>query len=95
MSSHETQPRNHLTIHLPVKWVAFFVLGISLIVDAASIATRYEQLQYSAATYYHPYLVEAGLSDLFYIWYFLLMDSLLALVFAITGGIIALRGVAT
>jgi GAF domain len=95
MSSHETQSRNHLTIHLPVKWVAFFVLGISLIVGAASIATRYEQLQYSATTYYHPYLANAGLSDRFYIWYFLLMDSLLALTFAVTGGIIALRGSAT
>jgi len=61
----------------------------------ATTVTRYEQLQYLAQTYYHLYLVQAGLSDGFYIWYFLLSESLLALSFAVTGGIIALHGPAT
>jgi hypothetical protein len=95
MNSHGTQPRNYLMIRLPVKWIAFFILGISLIASVAMIVTRFEQLQYLAATYYHPYLVKAGLSDGLYIWYFLLTESLLALFFAITGGLIALRGPAT
>jgi hypothetical protein len=95
MNSHETQPPNYLMIRLPVKWIALFILGISLIAGVASLVTRFEQLQYLAATYYHPYLVKAGLSDGFYIWLFLLTESLLALAFAITGGLIALRGPAT
>jgi hypothetical protein len=95
MNNHEPQPRNYLMIRLPVRWVAFFVLGISLIAGIATIFIRYEHLQQLAVTYYHPYLVQAGLSDKFYIWYFLLMESLLALAFAVTGGIIALRGPAT
>jgi hypothetical protein len=95
MNSYETQPHQYLMIRLPLKWVAFFVLGISLIAGVATITIRFEQLQYLATTYYHPYLVKAGLSDSFYIWYFLLTESLLALSFAVTGGLIALRGPAT
>lgn len=95
MNSQENQPRNYLMIRLPMKWIAFFILGISLISGVATILTRFEQLQYLAATYYHPYLVKAGLSDSFYIWYFLLMENILALAFAVTGGIIVLRGPAT
>lgn len=95
MNHPENQARSYLMIRLPVKWLAFFILGISLIAGVATIATRYEQLQYSAATYYHPYLSAAGLSDRFFVWYFLSMESLLALSFAIVGGLIVLRGPAT
>jgi hypothetical protein len=95
MNRQENQARSYLMIRLPVKWIALFILGISLIAGVATIATRYEQLKYSAATYYHPYLSAAGLSDRFYIWYFLSMESLLALAFAIVGGLIVLRGPAT
>ncbi|MBW4579103.1 MAG: hypothetical protein KME42_05940 [Tildeniella nuda ZEHNDER 1965/U140] len=95
MNSPETQPHNYLMIRLPMRWVAFFILGISLISGIATITIRFEQLQYMADTYYHPYLVKAGLSDNFYILYFLLLESLLALAFAVTGGMIALRGSAT
>ena len=95
MSSNETDPHSYLMVRLPMKWIAFFILGVSLIAGVATIAIRHEQLQYLATTYYHPYLVKAGLADGFYILYFLLTESLLALAFAITGGIIALRGPAT
>jgi hypothetical protein len=95
MNDYDSHPRNYLMIRLPVKWIAFFILGISLIAGVATIVTRFEQLQYLAANYYHPYLIQAGLSDSFCIWYFLLTESLLALAFAVTGGIIALYGPAT
>jgi hypothetical protein len=95
MNTHENQSRNYLMVRLPMKWIAFFILGISLIVGVATIAARYYHLQDLVATYYHPYLIEAGLSDRFYIWYFLLTESLLALVFAIVGGLIVLRGPTT
>ena len=95
MNSNETDPRSYLMVRLPMKWIALFILGISLIAGVATIVIRHEQLQYLATTYYHPYLVKAGLSDGFYIWYFLLTESLLALAFAVAGGIIALRGPAT
>jgi hypothetical protein len=95
MNHQENQAHSYLMIRLPMKWIAFFILGVSLIAGAATIVVRYEQLQYSAATYYHPYLSAAGLSDRFYIWYFLSMESLLALAFAVVGGLIVLRGPAT
>jgi hypothetical protein len=95
MNHQENQAHSYLMIRLPMKWIAFFTLGVSLIAGAATIVVRYEQLQYSAATYYHPYLSAAGLSDRFYIWYFLSMESLLALAFAVVGGLIVLRGPAT
>lgn len=95
MNSNDTHPRNYLMIRLPVKWIAFFILGISLIAGMATIMTRFKQLQYLAANYYHPYLIQAGLSDGFYVWYFLLTESLLALLFAVTGGIVALHRPAT
>ncbi len=95
MNSNDPHPRNYLMIRLPMKWIAFFILGISLIAGVATIVSRFEQLQYLAANYYHPYLVKAGLFDSFYIWYFLLTESLLALVFAVTGAIVVLRGPTT
>ena len=95
MNSNATDPRSYLMVRLPMKWIAFFILGLSLVAGVTTIVIRHEQLQYLAATYYHPYLVKAGLSDGFYIWYFLLTESLLALAFAVAGGIIALRGPAT
>lgn len=95
MNSNDPHPRNYLMIRLPMKWIAFFILGISLIAGVATIVSRFEQLQYLAANYYHPYLVKAGLFDSFYIWYFLLTESLLALVYAVTGAIVVLRGPTT
>lgn len=92
MSGNNIYQPNYLMIRLPVKWIVFLILGISLAAGAATIVIRLQQLQYLAATYYHPYLIKAGLSDGFYIWYFLLTESLLALAFAVTGGIIAFMG---
>jgi GAF domain-containing protein len=88
-------PHNYLMIRLPVKWMVFFILGISLIAGVVTIAVRFEHLHYLAATYYHPYLVRAGFSDNFYVWYLLLPEILLALSFAATGAIIALHRPAT
>lgn len=60
---------------------------MTLIAGIANVTYRFEHLRDLAATYYHPYLSQVGFSDGFYVWYFLL----LALAFAITGGIIALH----
>lgn len=58
MNSHDIYLHNYLMVRPPVKWIAFFVLGVSLIAGVATIITRFEQLQYLVSTYYHPsYLV--------------------------------------
>ncbi len=84
-----------VNIHLSVKWIVGSILGIGLIVGVAMFGARFEELHHLAANSYHPYLVRSGLSDNFYVWYFLLLESLLALAFAVTGVIIALHRPAT
>ncbi len=95
MSSGVNLPHNQSMGHLPVKWIIFFILGISLIAGIAMFGARFKELRYLAATSYHPYLAQAGLSDNFYVWFFLLLESLLALAFTVTGVIVALHRPAT
>ncbi|PSB50750.1 hypothetical protein C7B77_22430, partial [Chamaesiphon polymorphus CCALA 037] len=82
-------------IHAPVphriRQIVFAILVVTCGAGIANVFGRFEQLRHLAATYYHPYLIQAGLSDNFYIWYFLSSETLLALTFAVTGGIIALH----
>ncbi len=95
MSSGVDIPHNQSMGRLPVKWIVFCILGISLIAGVAMFRARFEELHYLAASSYRPYLAQAGLSDNFYVWYFLLLESLLALAFTVTGVIIALHRPAT
>jgi GAF domain-containing protein len=81
----------HSPVPTKIKQIAFVVLLITCAAGIANIFGRYDQLRYLATTYYHPYLTQVGLSDRFYIWYFLSSETLLALTFAVTGGIIALH----
>lgn len=86
---------NHLMVRPHTKWIVFFIFGISLIAGVAMFRARFEELHYLAASSYHLFLLQAGLSDNFYVWYFLLLESLLALAFTVTGVIIALHRPAT
>ncbi|MGL4622191.1 hypothetical protein [Chroococcidiopsis sp.] len=78
-----------------IRRLASLILLITLIAGIANFFYRLEHLRDLAATYYHPYLIQLGLSDEFYVWYFLLSETLLALTFAVTGGMIALHRSAT
>ncbi len=82
-------------VRLPAKWIVFTTLGIGLAAGVAMFGARLEELRYLAATSYHPYLVRAGLSGDFYVWYFLLLEGLLTLAFTVTGVIIGLHRPAT
>ncbi|WP_414581989.1 GAF domain-containing protein [Scytonema sp. PCC 10023] len=74
---------------LPVVIVAITIAGIAAVLD------RFGYLQHMAVKEYHQYLVKYGLSDQFYIYYFLIFELLIALAFMITGVIIAFRRQAT
>lgn len=74
-----------------IRRIVFVLLLITCAAGVANVSGRLEQLRQLAATYYHPYLIQIGLSDEFYVWYFLSSETLLALTFAITGGMIALH----
>lgn len=87
----------NLTAPVPL-WVRRVVLGIfvaSCLAGVASGLERLTQLRRLAAIAYHPYLAHAGLPDNFYVVYFLGLESILAIAFALTGGLIALQRSAT
>lgn len=81
----------HAPIPTKVRQIVFVILLITCAVGIANVFGRFDQLCHLAATYYHPYLAQAGLSDNFYVWYFLSSETFLALTFAVTGSIIALH----
>jgi GAF domain len=78
-------------VSVGIRRMALVILLLTIVTGIANVTYRFEHLRHLAAPYYHPYLSQFGLSDEFYVWYFLLSEILLALVFAITGGIIALH----
>jgi hypothetical protein len=78
-----------------MKWTMLIIFVAGLIAGAATFLERFVELSQLAKTYYHPYLVAMGLSDDFFIWYFLLTEGFLALVFAVVALIIALHRPAT
>ncbi|KAM3095093.1 GAF domain-containing protein [Phormidesmis sp. 146-35] len=81
----------HAPIPAKIRQIVFVILLVTCATGIANVFGRFDQLCHLAATYYHPYLAQAGLSDSFYVWYFLSSETLLALTFAITGSIIALH----
>ncbi|NMG05809.1 hypothetical protein [Brasilonema sp. UFV-L1] len=74
---------------LPVVIVAITIAGI------AAVLNRFEYLQHTAANDYRPYLVKYGLSEQFYVYFYLIFELLIALAFMITGVLIAFRRQAT
>lgn len=90
MTAHSAFLSGH-PVPTKVRQIVFVLLLITCAAGVANVFGRFNQLSDLAATYYHPYLAQVGLSDNFYIWYFLLSETLLALTFAVTGGIIALH----
>ncbi len=90
MNSHVASLRSNA----PPVWlkpVVLFVIVMCLLAGVATGSDRYIHLSHLVTEYYHPYLAQAGLSDNFYIWFFLLLEGLMAVAFAIAGGAIALR----
>jgi hypothetical protein len=74
-----------------VRRIALVVLVVCIFVGVASVFDRFEQLSQLSQTYYRSYLIEAGISDRFYIWFFLGLECLVALTFAIIGSFIILN----
>lgn len=91
MTANATLLPTHSPIPPKVRQIVFVILLITCVAGIANVFGRFDQLCDLVATYYHPYLAQAGLSDNFYVWYFLSSETLLALTFAVTGGVIALH----
>ena len=73
--------------------ILIFLLAIMAAYGNAS--ARIESLRMEAQTYYHPYLMHFGLTDTFHIVYFMGLESVLAIAFAVTGLIVAWHRPAT
>ncbi len=95
MTMELNDPRRYSRIPLLVKWVTLLILVGGLAAGVATISERLVELSQLAKIYYHPYLAAAGLSDDFFIWYFLVLEGFLAMAFAVVAGIIALHRPAT
>jgi hypothetical protein len=62
-----------------MKQLTLLILFVAIVAGIANVFDRYEQLHTLVATYYHVYLVQSGFSDDFYIWYFLVSETLLTI----------------
>ncbi len=90
-----TQQRRYSQIPVLAKWVTLVILVVGLATGIATISERLVELSQLAKVYYHPYLVAVGLSDDFFIWFFIVLEGFLAMAFAVVAGIIALQRQAT
>ncbi len=95
MNLNATHEYRRSSVPVWMRWVPLAILIVSLSAGVASIYVRFAQLHHLAETSYHPYLSRVGISDNFYVWYFISFECLLILTFAITGGIVALHRSAT
>jgi hypothetical protein len=91
MTMEVTHQRRYSQIPVFMKWIVLVIFVAGLAAGAATFSDRFVELSRLAKAYYHPYLTAMGLSDEFFIWYFLLTEGFLALVFAVIAGIIALH----
>ena len=90
-----TQQRRYSQIPVLAKWVTLVILVVGLATGVATISERLAELSQLAKVYYHPYLAAVGLSDDFFIWFFIVLEGFLAMAFAVVAGIIALQRQAT
>jgi len=91
MSSQVTPSEGYSRVPKWLRQVTFLVLVVIFIAGVVTVFERYGELRHIAAESYHPYLIKNGLSDDFYVFYFLILESLMALSFAIAATIIALH----